>query len=353
MARPAYQNHAIQRVRSRIITNQKVLKRIEIGKRRLVRILRAHGIANARTLEQKISDAGPSNQRVDPLYLTFARDELIANGVILQQEPAGTPWYYLSETQSQIVASRLSEQLPVYTQLQHPSLIPRIGQALEIAIYKALLTQSTFASYGGFTDLNQHDDSTKYNKHEPPQVVTGKITPGILDFLLRKDGQHVGIEAKNIRPWIYPRDELIKELLKKCCAIDALPVLIARRISYVAFSELFRHCGVVIHQTYNQRFPDSASDLAGKARHKKMLGYHDIRLGNEPDARLIKFLHTDLPAVLPTATARFNEHRDLLESFAYGKISYLAFHTELRLRLGIYQPREEEFPEVDYEEHWY
>jgi hypothetical protein len=34
-------------------------EREEIARKRLVAILRTHGVANARTLEQKISDAGP------------------------------------------------------------------------------------------------------------------------------------------------------------------------------------------------------------------------------------------------------------------------------------------------------
>jgi hypothetical protein len=29
--------------------------------------------------------------------------------------------------------------------------------------------------------------------------------------------------------------------------------------------------------------------LAAKVRDKMLLGYHDVRLGNQPDARLVKF----------------------------------------------------------------
>jgi hypothetical protein len=47
--------------------------RLEIGKRRIANILRNHVAATLRTLEQKISDAGPTNQRVDPHLLTNAQ----------------------------------------------------------------------------------------------------------------------------------------------------------------------------------------------------------------------------------------------------------------------------------------
>ena len=45
------------------------LEREALACRRLVRVLARHGVANSRTLEQKISDAGPGDQRVDPHVL--------------------------------------------------------------------------------------------------------------------------------------------------------------------------------------------------------------------------------------------------------------------------------------------
>lgn len=51
-------------------------QRIALGKRRMANILRKHAVSTMRTLEQKISDAGPLNQRVDPHLLTEARDQL-------------------------------------------------------------------------------------------------------------------------------------------------------------------------------------------------------------------------------------------------------------------------------------
>lgn len=62
----------------------------------------------------------------------------------------------------------------------------------------------------------------------------------------------VGLEAKNIREWLYPQREEITELLQKCTAVDAVPVLVARRIHFSTFRVL-NPCGVVLHQTYNRR----------------------------------------------------------------------------------------------------
>ena len=73
-------------------------ERLQIGKRRLTNVLGNHNIAVARTLEQKISDAGPPDQRIDPHILTEARNELQQEGRILELRRRNTPWYHLSNT---------------------------------------------------------------------------------------------------------------------------------------------------------------------------------------------------------------------------------------------------------------
>lgn len=310
--------------------------RIELGKKRLVNILTRHGIATMRTLEQKIADAGPGPQRVDPLYLTVARHELAAEGRLHSHHEAGTPWYYLRDTPRAVMQQRLAAQLPTHRAIHMPDMLRRIGQALEIAVFKALREQDQLAFLGGFTDLDAHDDQTLYQREDPPQLVSGTSAPGRLDFLLvAKEVGFLGVEVKNTRPWIYPDSPDVRELLLKCCTIDAIPVLIARRISYVAFTELFEPCGILVHQVFNQRYPSSAAALATAARDKNILGYHDVRPTNEPDARLRKFLHENLPAVLPKAAARFRAHKDLLLAYGRGELRYAAFHRELRRRRSL------------------
>ncbi len=156
-----------------------------------------------------------------------------------------------------------------------------------------------------------------------------------------------GIEVKNIREWIYPNREEVKELLLKCCAVDAVPILIARRIHYSAFM-LLHSCGVIMHQTYNQRLPDSAHALAERAKHKDLLGYHDIRLGNQPDARLLKFIHQNLPKVLDKARVKFNQFKDLLQPFATKRMDYNEFAARVRRRVkGTNENSDEEDQDSD------
>lgn len=196
--------------------------------------------------------------------------------------------------------------------------------------------------------LDKHDDSRLYSKEEPPQEVSGNRLDGDqrLDFLVwHPEARWGGIEAKNVREWLYPNRQEITEFLGKAVALDCVPVLIGRRIPFVTFKVLST-CGVVFHQTYNQLLPEADRELAEKARDKKLLGYHDIRLGNEPDGRLLKFLGTNLPQVLPKARERFEEYKDLLTAFANDTMSYVEFAARVRRRSqGAYEDGDWESPD--------
>jgi hypothetical protein len=211
--------------------------------------------------------------------------------------------------------------------------VKRLGQALEIAVFKALQRQTTMHFFGAFSDLNQQDDSSLYSHQEPPAIVSGHRMPGKLDFIVLQGEVIGGIEVKNTRPWIYPdSSEDVVALLKKCCAVNAVPILIARRIHYSTFSVL-SHCGVIIHQTFNQRYPQADERLAAQARDKNLLGYHDIRIGNEPELRLTKFIHTNLPVLLPSFRDRFDRFKDLLCAYATSEMRYAEFAARSKRRL--------------------
>ncbi|MBV9956093.1 MAG: hypothetical protein JOZ70_12680, partial [Pseudolabrys sp.] len=238
-------------------------------------VLGAHSIATARTIEQKISDAGPFNQRVDPHVLTEVRNGLVAEGKLVRIHHANVPWFHLPDTDPALIAERLNVQLPVYQAINAGALSVRVGQALEIAVYKAFIKTGTAEFYGRFKDLDDHDDSTNYSKEEPPQHIGARSLPGNqnLDFLYRDPvAGFMGVECKNVREWLYPdRPELI-DALRKCLALDCMPVLIGRRIPYVTYL-LLTQCGAVCHQLYNQLLPAVEADLAARARDKTILGY--------------------------------------------------------------------------------
>ena len=302
------------------------LERHDLAKRRIRNILKTHTVANARTLENKISDAGPFDQRIDPHVLTEVRQELEHLGEVRRKTDGAVVWYHLASADEKELSARLSEQKAIHVALVKQSFTMRLGQTLEIAVFRALCKGTPCKFYGGFPDLAEHDDGTLYSKEEPPGIVDGVSIPGKkrLDFFLVCNDIGVGVEAKNVREWLYPHSDEVRDLLLKCCAINAVPVLIARRLPFVTFS-LMHKCGVIVHQMYNQLFPATDAALAANARHKNLLGYHDIRLGNEPDARLQKFISTNLPKVVPSARERFSAHHDLTSRYGNREIEYPEF----------------------------
>jgi hypothetical protein len=183
-----------------------------------------------------------------------------------------------------------------------------------------------------------------YRKDEPPQHIGVRALKGAerLDFILRTaDTGPLGFECKNVRHWMYPHVQEILETLRKCLALDAVPVFIARRIPYVTFAILSK-CGFIFHQTYNQLLPATAADLAAKVRDKTTLGYHDVRTGNEPDARLLKFVTVNLPKIAAEARTKFDSHKDLLESYASGGMPYDEFAARVIRR---WRGQDEDWPD--------
>ena len=120
--------------------------------------------------------------------------------------------------------------------------------------------------------------------------------------------------------WIYPDADEIKGLLVKCVALDCVPILVARRFPRATF-DVLGECGVVLHQTLNQLFHVTDRGLADRAKRQDSLGFNDIRVGDEPDARLLSFIGTSLPEQLPDARTRFDKYRGLLADYADGEIT--------------------------------
>ncbi|RWE84200.1 MAG: hypothetical protein EOS63_03510 [Mesorhizobium sp.] len=145
--------------------------RHDLARRRIVLVLHRQVVANARTLEQKISDAGPSAMRIDPHVLTPARNELIQEGLIQATELAGNTWFHLANAPPEAVQTRLHELAGLFRRFTANNLPGRYGQTLEIATFRALTEVPGLEFFGRFTDLHLHDDSTNYSKAEPPNHI--------------------------------------------------------------------------------------------------------------------------------------------------------------------------------------
>ena len=308
---------------------QRIEDRIRLGERRIVSILRKHGFATMRMLEQKISDAGPNPQRVDPHLLTKARISLLNKGILQTRLNNGNQWHSLVGADQAFLDRRFAELTALHAQTEIRSFTDRMGDTAEIAVLRAM-QQNRLNFFGHFTDLNQHDDDRRYIKHDPDFFSGVAIEGGKLDYIfVHPLAGGMGIEIKNTREWVYPDKDIVTQLLRKCVQIDVVPVLMARRIHYSAFTVL-NACGAVIHQFYNQMYPAADAVLAERVKDKLTLGYFDVRTGNEPDSRLLRFFENSLPSVAEGSRETFNERRGLIEEYVQGAIPYAQFVGRLR-----------------------
>lgn len=321
-------------------------ERLELGAKRILKILKSHGTATMRTLEMKIADAGPYGQRLNPHVITDAREALVKAGRVTSINSHGTTWYFRTDLAKDRFTYRLGQMGPVQSAFAAGQFAVRLGQVLEIATYKSLLaTDHDF--HGRYTDLDQHGDERAYSKEEPPNYIGRRSIKGNqrLDFMMRAGNEWAGIECKNIREWIYPGRNEVQELLSKCLQLDCIPVLVARRIHPSTFF-ILNKCGGIVHQVYNQLLPSVDQELAAKARDKDLLGYADLRLGNEPDARLQRFIAEHLPGLLGDSRPKFDRYRDLMEEYVANG-DYHAFAAKVRRRhLG--QPEDYDWEEIEF-----
>lgn len=307
----------------------RIRQRIAIGERRIRNILRSHGVATMRMLEQKISDAGPNPQRIDPHLLTQARTNLTGQGILATRVGNRAQWHYLNSSDKEFVERRFADLTAIHAQTENRAFTDRMGDTAEIAVMKAM-QRSRMSFFGHFADLHEHDDGERYLKHDPDFFSGVAIQGGKLDYILvHPQAGGMGIEVKNTREWVYPDKDIVTQLLRKCIQIDVVPVLIARRIHYSTFT-ILNSCGGIIHQMYNQLYPFADAALAEQVRDKTKLGYFDVRVGNEPDARLLKFFSSSLSSTAAFSREKFNQCKPVIANYVSGALSYAQFVAVLR-----------------------
>ena len=309
---------------------------LEFAKSRLRDVLSRRVIATVRILEHEISDTG--QEQLEPLILGMARKTLVRDGELNEIVRTNHPsWFHLPDAPAQKVEARLAILAPVHRELSQSNVGHRRGQCLELAIYRALGAGPDAHYLGRFPDFdpsNPKRTESLYRKEEPPSYIGDRKIPGgrPLDFLYaHPTAGFAGVEAKNVRRWLYPDGNDIKALLSKCVALDCVPVLVARRFPRATI-EVLSTCGVLLHQTLNQLYCAADRELAARAMRQDLFGFDDIRVGDEPDARLSRFIGVTLPKVLPDARIRFDKFKDLLDRYSSGEIQYHEFAGRVQLR---------------------
>lgn len=313
------------------------LERIAVAKVRVQSVLDREVVAHQRTLEQKISEQGPTGQRVDPHLVGLAVFDLIETKRLRRHEHPATgssPWYANPGTATSAVQERLATLAPLYASISQGGFGNLTGDALEVIANKCL--QAVYASDPRFSYLGHfHLDKPKnkqnrYDKVQPPKQIGPHKTLKEADFI--QFGHAAGplcIECKNYRQWLYPHETMIKELIVKSYELCAIPVLVARRIHYSTRTNFLQPAGIIAHESLYHYYPADEVELAAKVSHKRSLGFTDVVASEEPHPRTQKFFQALLPKIVPQMAPRWNANREILLEYAQGEVNLAQLYTAI------------------------
>lgn len=296
------------------ILNRAKQKWIGIAERRILNILRRYLIASMRQLEAKISEAGPKNQRAEPLFITEGIKSLKEKGKIkslTHELTRDMPFYTLSKFNSD--NHKHKERFDKIACLYKKYLKITLGQGeynkadcgeiLEEVTYKSVL-DCNLNVIGSFGD--------------PPKNVNGYNIEeiGVPEFVLLypiKKGKNIRvfIECKNKRRWLYADAHEIWNMLYKSAKMEMVPILAARKIGYNT-RFLFKKIGALCFETHFQYFAPYLEEEMKDIIHKEGLGFHATRFSRKKEERFIKFFNVTVPRQVEDLHDRFLTYKDVI-----------------------------------------
>jgi len=288
---------------------------VRVALHRIPRALRRGRYASMRQLEMKISEAGPGDQRANPIHLREALNALVENGDVRPDHPPSPrgvtlPTFYMprdfSGDRAEDVARR-ADVLALYGDFLRAARQDG-GKTLERAVYKAALGARRAGHY--LHVLGSPD--------RPPDagVVLNDVPIGeALDLILVSADGLCAVEDKNLREWLTPSSSEVWALIGKALRHDGLPVMICRKVTWDVFL-LFKQVGGLAFPVHTQMFPADYAARLARAKHRHGLGFHDLRFGDDPPSDLVRFLERTVPRNLADKLALFRANADLLRQYA-------------------------------------
>jgi hypothetical protein len=226
------------------------------------------------------------------------------------------PWYANPGTAANLVVERLNTLAPLYATVSGSGFGNLTGDALEVIVFKCLEqiyeSNCRFAYQGQFR-LDAPKEGGRYRKTQPPKNIGRQSAQKEADFYqFGHDAGPLCIECKNYREWTYPHHDIIKELIVKATDLNAVPVLIARRMHYTTRTNLLEPAGIIAHESYFQYYPADQAELAKQVKHKRSLGFTDVTASEEPHVRTLTFFRDHLPQIADRMANKWYTNIDAL-----------------------------------------
>jgi hypothetical protein len=111
--------------------------------------------------------------------------------------------------------------------------------------------------------------------------------------------------------------------------LDAVPLLIARRIHYTTLTNFLEPAGIIAHESFHQYYPSDRAELAARVRDKRSLGFTDVLATEEPHRRTSTFFDTALPAIVNFMAQRWSANAAALVAYAKGEINLAQLYTDI------------------------
>lgn len=340
-----------------------------IASKRIQNILEKRRISYSSHLEIKISEAGPSWMRAEPHIISNALRNMVLEGQITKYTPpnltssGSNPTFY---TPLNFKGAADASRSRFFVEWRNLFLWATqrseyCGHMLEKIIFDSVLQTGKYHVLGSAPGYGEDGNLVKSAgseilDYQGKRIYKGDSGSGFDLFIIHKStNTPIGIEAKNIREWIYPASEEVWRAIARACTLECLPVLVARKISFISKAGFFSKFGILGFETNFQYMAqkvqaDSNYSFKDKVIHKDKLGFADIKLVKPKDsapAHIVNFFENILDQNAEIYFERFMQHKDLLKKYA---IDYQMAESSLNqgARYRLYQQfkREADFQDV-------
>lgn len=289
-------------------------KWVDISKKRVHNILNKHRVCSRTQLETKISEAGPSHMRPEPIFITQALNELTFKSELftIEDETGELPHFYVPPTfdsNDPRDKERLEKIKTLYKKYKSiAGNLDYCGSILEEVVYKSAMGCSNFVILGA--------------PGSPPRYVNGHdfSVIGWPEFVFTYSSTeskpiNAIVECKNIRNWLYPESHEIWELFLKAAKSEMIPILVTRKIAYPAWY-LFKSAGAIGFEMHRQYFnPDIKNDMEDII-HKDELGFHNIAFSSEKEDRITKFFDVTVNRQIDNLRSVFYSNKEIILDYA-------------------------------------
>jgi hypothetical protein len=303
-----------------------------LASKRILSILRKRILCTRHQLESKISEAGPLNQRPDPVSITDGLRALEQRRHIqsahFSSPDVDTFWLRGLPSSDPAYQSRLrmlQDAYPIYR--THANSDVHCADILELVVHESFDQSSTF-------DVIH----SEILQGTPKAISVGTSSidnQAPIDHLVRHGatGTLVLVEDKNVRDWFYPDSRIddIARIIAKSVSNQLTPFLVTRKVPYVSHL-LFARIGILAFQTHHQYFHPDLSDAMAVVKHTDGLGFHDILFTMNANPNFVRYLDGLKGDVLVKYRETFLSQQDLMRAFAIERsIGWYEFLKELHM----------------------